>query len=148
MDMNIHMNNASYNKNLDYARIEFLAMMFGNYGRDVKFANAGVQCFFLKEIKPWTKYTMKTRLRTWGPKWFYLEARFESGSTLHAFSIAKFCIKEKNGKTIPFEDFLKQAGFTVTEDDLKRREANYPTAEGLMQAEEHYLATTSTIKSL
>ncbi|TPX40618.1 hypothetical protein SeMB42_g05917 [Synchytrium endobioticum] len=141
LDMNNHQNNSSYNKNLDYARTDFIAHMFGHHARGVRFANAGVMIWFFKEIKPFSAYTMKTCVHTWGPKWVYLEHRFEAGQTLHAFCLAKFVVKERNGKTIPFDEYLQRCGFSISNEDMKKKESQYPAAEGLIQCEERFLST-------
>ena len=74
-------------------------------------------------------------------RWVYIEHRFEVGTTLHSFCLAKFVIKEKNGKTIPFEDYLKRSGFQVTEEDIRKKEVRYSAAEGLIKCEEGFLST-------
>ncbi|KAJ3300709.1 hypothetical protein HK104_007610 [Borealophlyctis nickersoniae] len=67
VDMNIHMNNSHYNKNLDFARTDWaLAIFGGKFLKEAKIHNAGVMTFFRRELKPFQQFDIETRLLTYG----------------------------------------------------------------------------------
>lgn len=85
-DHNLHMNNASYNKNADYCRARYLISLFGPMLKRIKIANGvgraasllaasavlthpaavcgtqGVAMRFQREIKPFASYVIRTEL--------------------------------------------------------------------------------------
>lgn len=67
MDWNIHMNNSSYNKQLDFARTDWVLGCLGwKFAEKYRVMNAGVCCWFRKEIAAGQKYVVESGLVGWG----------------------------------------------------------------------------------
>ncbi|KAJ3034115.1 hypothetical protein HDV00_005436 [Rhizophlyctis rosea] len=151
VDWNIHMNNSHYYKNLDFARTDWaLAILGGRFMRENRLMNAGVVCFFKKELKPLQKFRIETRLLSYGPKWIYIEHRFLTGSSnkpiLHTVAISKVVLKKRSGKTIPFDETLDELGYSHASEDValskareEKRLEGLKAAEALMNCEEELL---------
>ncbi|KAJ3085047.1 hypothetical protein HK102_000369, partial [Quaeritorhiza haematococci] len=78
VDLNIHMNNGSYNKHLDFARVDWMASMSGlPFLRTHRASTAAVSTWFRTEIKPFQTFEIITSLLTYDPrKWFFLKHEF------------------------------------------------------------------------
>ncbi|KAI9357372.1 hypothetical protein DFJ73DRAFT_774818 [Zopfochytrium polystomum] len=161
MDWNFHMSNSSYNKHLDGARVGFLMRNFGAK-RDVVYANAGVSVFFKREIPPFAVFHITTRLLTYDAKWFFFEHRFtyiktkKDGSTeevLCSVALDKQVIKRKDGKTVPFPEFLAMRGYGVTSpsaesaDRETQRLKGWAVAEALLSVESGLMARVEADKA-
>jgi acyl-CoA thioesterase FadM len=66
---------------------------------------------FLKQIDPFQRFTLLTRIVGWDEKWFYMEQRFETDGQLAAIGVVKGLFRGKNGN-IPTEELMKLAGHT------------------------------------
>ncbi|KAI9136334.1 hypothetical protein BKA69DRAFT_1019288, partial [Paraphysoderma sedebokerense] len=118
LDLNIHMNNSSYNKALDYIRISFFAATFGTSvcRKELHFANAGTMMWFLKSIGLGQKYSIKTKLLTWDRKWVWTLHYFVvEGGEIVSVGLVKQCLKFKSGRTVNVWDALSWAGHCVYE---------------------------------
>ncbi|KAF1829420.1 hypothetical protein BDW02DRAFT_165834 [Decorospora gaudefroyi] len=96
-DYNLHKSNSSYFSDMDISRTHlFTALIRNGIKKNSRLGGAkksavaaaiggtegtrgkhivalgGISCLFKKEILPYTKYEMWTRLLTWDRKWFYL----------------------------------------------------------------------------
>ena len=84
-DYNFHKSNSTYFSDLDIARSQLISCIFTTYfdtlskasKEDRKkgsfsFALGTVTCQFKREIKPYQKYEMWTRVLSWDRKWLYL----------------------------------------------------------------------------
>ncbi|KAF2471459.1 uncharacterized protein BDR25DRAFT_342692 [Lindgomyces ingoldianus] len=93
-DYNIHKSNSTYFSDMDVSRTHLFTAIVRNgilknsrrYGQgrsqkgvdsaeprhDYMIALGGISCLFKKEILPYQKFEMWTRLLTWDRKWFYL----------------------------------------------------------------------------
>ncbi|KAF9430537.1 hypothetical protein BGZ94_006332 [Podila epigama] len=78
MDLNIHLNNSSYNKMMDYARIQLCTRLFPGWQSKHKFDMLLAQTvlFFKAEVPRFSKYTITTRVFAWDDKWIWLQSRF------------------------------------------------------------------------
>ncbi|KAF9970892.1 hypothetical protein BGZ73_006259 [Actinomortierella ambigua] len=78
MDLNIHLSNSSYNKMLDYARIELCCRLFPGWQSRHHFDMRLAQtvCFFKAEVPKFSKYTITSRVFTWDDKWIWFSHRF------------------------------------------------------------------------
>ncbi|KAF9163912.1 hypothetical protein DFQ26_002025 [Actinomortierella ambigua] len=78
MDLNIHLSNSSYNKMLDYSRIELFCRLFPGWRTrhifDMRLAQT--VCFFKAEVPKFSKYTVTSRIFTWDDKWIWISSRF------------------------------------------------------------------------
>jgi hypothetical protein len=90
IDFNLHKSNATFYTDLDINRIHLLSVLFksvinpslkpgptkdGKLGGLVA-ALGGVSCTFRREIKPYQKYEIWTRVLCWDDKWLYLVSHF------------------------------------------------------------------------
>jgi acyl-CoA thioesterase FadM len=116
IDINMHMNNSVYNLQLDYARFEFLDLLLGKHSNQWRVANGGVTCTFSRELKPFVKYRIETKILSYNTKWLILEHVFVSGKDcVHCTAQSKLVFKSKSvkgdrggpsGKTVPVPEVL------------------------------------------
>lgn len=128
LDFNIHANNARYNEVLDFARFDFfmrLAAAGGGILKDagkLKIGNGGVSIFFLRELRPFQAYWVRTRVIGIDKKWCFFLHTFESGKKdspkVHALASSKIVFKHKSGaeagKTIPPAEVFAERGIKLT----------------------------------
>ncbi|EGA83931.1 YBR096W-like protein [Saccharomyces cerevisiae Lalvin QA23] len=87
---------------------------------------ANVFTNFLKEIKPFQKYSVSSRIICWDEKWIYVMSRFtiKKGTVLCSLSLTKYVLKDGR-KTIKPKDALEYCGLynekvaKISEDNLK-----------------------------
>jgi hypothetical protein len=87
MDYNMHKSNSTYFSDMDISRTHLFSAIVrkairktaqimpsssGNTGGAHMIALGGVSCNFKREILPYAKYEMWSRLLCWDRKWFYL----------------------------------------------------------------------------
>lgn len=76
IDLNLHLNNASYNHLMDVGRIglfvsiPFIKSIIKSHWRPVL---GGISIFYLRPLKAFQKYKLNTRLVFIDEKWFYFE---------------------------------------------------------------------------
>ena len=88
-DYNIHKSNSTYFSDLDVSRTHLVSILcapgLAGYRKRVaakeesgglNIALGGVACFFQREIKPYEKYEMWTRVLCWDRKWAYVITHF------------------------------------------------------------------------
>lgn len=81
------------------------------------FALGGVACSFRKEIAPYEKYTLETRLYCFDEKWIYLQTRIlgsKADDDLRAQSIAQYVLK-RGRKTIKPDIVLEKCGYELSQ---------------------------------
>ncbi|KAF9277725.1 hypothetical protein BGZ68_009054 [Mortierella alpina] len=78
LDLNIHLNNSSYNKMMDYARIDLCTSLFPSWQHLHKFDIMLAQTILLfkAEVPKFSKYTITSRIFTWDDKWVWIQHRF------------------------------------------------------------------------
>jgi acyl-CoA thioesterase FadM len=109
---------AEYNGVLDFCRIRWMMRVSDKPRqllKQVRFANGGVSMFFLKELRFFQAYQVRTRVVSYDRKWIYVGHIFESsnGKKLHALGVARVVVKEKSGKTIPPVEFFERNNITI-----------------------------------
>ncbi|KAI8637925.1 hypothetical protein BD408DRAFT_394908 [Parasitella parasitica] len=143
IDYNQHMNNSTYNKNLDFCRIHLLYVVLPKImmepDHNIFAHNAGVFTLFKKEIPPLQPYTIETRIWTWNEKWLFLQHRFviTGGNTVQVCCIAtsKIVFKLTSGKTVsPAEIFQICGHFDTIHDQVieARRRKSWESAKYLL----------------
>ena len=91
-DMNFHMNNGRYLTFMDLGRVHLMAQLglirviVRNKWKPVL---AAADINFIRQIAPFQKFDLVTRIVTWDDKYAYMEQRFESEGTLHAHAYVK-----------------------------------------------------------
>ena len=100
-DINLHMNNGRYLSFMDLGRLHLiaqiglLAMMARKRWKPVL---AAAEIAFLRELAPFQKFDLVTRIVTWDDRYAYFEQRFESNGMLCGHAFAKGLFLERRGK--------------------------------------------------
>lgn len=167
-DMNGHKSNSTYFNDLDLARsdllLDVLSAGFIHYRKTAGFYPycplGSVACIFKREIKPYQKYVIRSRILGWDQKWLFVISRFEfyppkgepvpqgkksqsqsfplneHRGKLAAIGLSKYVFK-LGRKTIPPEEFLTscEASLNITQEEYKQGRMNFEYAKGLLEAE-------------
>ncbi|MCL1051317.1 thioesterase family protein [Shewanella abyssi] len=112
-DINFHLTNSRYPAFMDLARTYMMAEM-GSLKRFIKLGwmpiiNAAAFTY-IRDIKPWAKFEIETKLVGWDEKYFYIEQRFVSERGLHCIALVRgvFICKRKQ---VPIADMLQEVNF-------------------------------------
>ncbi|KAK9247956.1 hypothetical protein V1506DRAFT_530282 [Lipomyces tetrasporus] len=143
-DLNGHKSNSTYFSDLDNARTDlmvdvFKKMLLGTRresGTWPYLPLGAVVSIFRREIKPFAKYNIKSKIIGWDGKWLFVVSRFELADSAHtcAISISKYVFK-LGRKTIAPQDALKQCGLWSAEVEAKGREGR-KKVQGLMDLDQ------------
>lgn len=155
-DLNGHKSNSTYFSDLDIARTHLVAHLTKRSFQIRKkrgdplmyVALAGVCCLFRREIKPFARYEIRSRVLGWDGKWVFVVSHFvtpgwkpdskDKGHKIFASSLSKYVFK--SGRvTVPPEVVFREsgliperpAGSVVTPRD--RSPANNGEDEGLVE---------------
>ncbi len=108
LDINMHLTNARYLSVMDLGRLElilrvgmFKQLMQRRWLPVVACANLK----FYRQINPFCRYKLITRVIGWDEKWFYIEQRFEVAQELVAVGIIKGLFRG-NKHNIPTNEIL------------------------------------------
>ena len=91
-DINFHMNNGRYLSLMDLGRVHMVArigLLSIIVRRRWMPVLAAAEINFIRQLAPFQKFDLVTRLVTWDDKYAYMEQRFESGGTLCAHAFVK-----------------------------------------------------------
>lgn len=127
-----------YNKILDFSRIHLLYTLFPRVmmepDQHIFGHSAGVVTLFRKEILPFTKYTVQSRLYTWNDKWVFLQHRFiiKETNAIACFAFSKIVFKKVSGKTVTPKEVLELCGHHFDENVEQRRAYNWETAQHIL----------------
>ena len=100
-DINFHMNNGRYLTFMDLGRVHLMAQLrllgviFRNKWKPVL---AAAEINFIRQLAPFQKFDLVTRLVTWDDKYAYMEQRFESGGVLCAHAYVKGLFLNARGR--------------------------------------------------
>lgn len=123
-DLNGHKSNSTYFSDLDIARTHLVCHLTKHSfalrkqrGDPLMYvALAGVTALFRREIKPFARYMISTRVLAWDQKWFYVVSHFVSVDkgrdgkrALYASALSKYVFKSKR-ITVPPEIVLRESG--------------------------------------
>ncbi|SCU94335.1 LANO_0E06458g1_1 [Lachancea nothofagi CBS 11611] len=114
-DFYLHKSNSTYFEELDISRTDLMTKIFQKlflHSKRYPFVPvANVFTNFLKEIKPFQTYDVRSCVFCWDDKWIYIMSRFyiNSGSQLASLSITKYVLKDGR-KTIKPKDALEVCG--------------------------------------
>ena len=107
-DYNLHMTNARYLSLMDLGRIHLTAqagILKTVYGKKWLPVVTSAELSFFKEIKPFHKFSLHSRVIAWDEKYWYIAQQFKSGDKLHATAMVRG-VFVKNRKIIPFQDIV------------------------------------------
>ncbi len=91
-DFNLHLTNSRYPALLDLARTQYLIQIQSLskfVGGGWKSVLSSQSISFIKEIKPFAKVDITTRVLSWDRKYCYIEHQFLVGDKLHAKALAR-----------------------------------------------------------
>jgi acyl-CoA thioesterase FadM len=113
-DVNLHMNNGRYLAFMDLGRLHLTAqiglldvIIRKRWGA----ALAAAEINFIRQLAPFQKFDLVTRVVTWDDKYAYMEHRFESGGALCAHAFARGLFLEK-GRRVSNSAVLAELGHT------------------------------------
>jgi acyl-CoA thioesterase FadM len=115
LDINRHLNNGRYLSLMDLGRLDLiirtglLKSIFKNKWYPLV-GSANIR--FLKSLKLFQSFNLRTQLIFWDEKWFYIEQRFESDNKLVAIGIVKTLIRGPLGN-IPTSQVIQSIGFNI-----------------------------------
>lgn len=135
-DYNLHKSNSTYFSDLDIARTSLVTKLYTpgveltrremesetdvkgktKYPGRIAVMLGSVYCTFKKEVLPYEKYEMQSKIAGWDGKWMYIltfflrpEKRKGQGKTLLAVGISKYVVK-KGRLTVPPARILRASG--------------------------------------
>jgi len=113
LDINLHLTNSRYLALMDLGRIELL-LRLGVMGKVLKRRWLPVVSIatlrFRREINPFERFTLHTRLIGWDEKWFYMEQRFETARGVAAIGIVKGLFRGPAGN-VPSQQLIALTGY-------------------------------------
>lgn len=145
IDINLHKSNSTFYADLDISRIELLVTLFKdaitplsartslasespysrrNRRRPLIAALGGVTCLFRREIKPYQKYELVSRVLAWDEKWLFIVSYFLKPSSRNATEISEDRILasaisryvfKKGRQTVQPLDILRDSGLVPSE---------------------------------
>lgn len=72
---------------------------------------------YVKPLKRFQRFTLKSRLAAWDEKWFFIEHKIERNGQLMVFALAKCCFRGPNGVVSPLAAFA-ELGTTTSPTEL------------------------------
>ncbi|KAJ5097319.1 hypothetical protein N7456_008040 [Penicillium angulare] len=158
-DYNLHKSNSTYFSDLDISRAALVTRLFSpgigliSKELDQEFLEASVKegkkaprrlpvmvvlgsvyCTFKREIKPYEKYEMQSRIISWDKKWTYILTAFlrpakKAGGekTLLATALSKYVVK-KGRLTVSPERILRTGGFLPERPEESQLESSVETS--------------------
>ncbi|KAL6452422.1 hypothetical protein SBY92_001680 [Candida maltosa Xu316] len=153
IDMYMHKSNSTYFLDLDIARTKLLTRLLqtyfwycydnenGKFKKKYSLSNIPycplsiVQCQFKRELKPFEKYKISSRVLAWDKKWLFVISKFVTGDNqVHAIGITKYVFK--TGRlTISPHEYLKHCNF-LNEENEQINAKNYALLNSLVDVED------------
>lgn len=149
LDMYFHKSYSSYFPDLDISRtttiFRVFQQLFIDYYDNVhgEFKRKGVanypyfpietvQCSFNRDLNPFQRYRISSRIFAWDKKWLFILSKFTTGSDeqLHAYALTKYVLKKNGRLTMIPEEYIKECGLwdaTVAAENLE----NYKLVQDL-----------------
>ena len=132
LDINLHLTNSRYLALMDLGRIELMlrtGMMLKVMKRRWLPVVSIASIRFRREISPFERFTLHTRILGWDEKWFYMEQRFETTRGVAAIGIVKGLFRGPNGNVpsqalidlVEYEDVAEKSEFLKTLDAFEQQ---------------------------
>ncbi len=112
LDLNLHMTNARYLSMMDLGRTDLLIRggMLGLVKRERWLPVVGsIDIQFRRPLRPFQRFTLKSRLLCWDEKWLYLEQRIESDLGVHSVAMLRGLFRGREG-SVPTRVLLDGMG--------------------------------------
>ncbi|HLR16737.1 MAG TPA: acyl-CoA thioesterase [Alcanivoracaceae bacterium] len=137
LDHNMHLNNAKYLKFMDRCRLEH-SIVTGLMNKLIEArchaVVANTEVAYVRELRPYQRFTVHTRILGWDDKYVYYDQQFESQNKLHTHALLRV-IHFHNGKPISPSTVQDIAGVTVAPPVLPSYIENWKT---LLQTKRQY----------
>ncbi|CDK24976.1 unnamed protein product [Kuraishia capsulata CBS 1993] len=132
-DFYLHKSNSTFLEEMDMARTELMLSLYKPLFAIDKLGSwpflpvGSVDISFLKEIKPFQKYWVDSRVVSWDEKWLFVLSEFKvssgKGERVCCTAITKYVFKDpKTRATIPPAIAAEKSGLVFDEQEI---EANY-----------------------
>src|SRR5687767_10654542 len=105
-DLNIHLNAGRLLSFMDVARMDLVGrtgLMRRLLQRGWRPLMGGCVVRYRREIRPFERFTVRSRILGWDDKWFYLEHVAEKGGTFCAVGTVRTLIRGKGGNIAPVD---------------------------------------------
>lgn len=113
-DINLHLTNSRYPAFMDLARTYMIAeiglMKQFLKNKWLPIVNAA-EFTYIRDIKPFEKFTIETKIVGWDEKYFYIEHRIVTARGLHCIAHVRGVFVCR-GKQVPIETLIAAAGYT------------------------------------
>ncbi|CAN7366817.1 thioesterase family protein [Trinickia sp. LjRoot230] len=110
LDVQLHMNNGRFLQIMDLGRIDLLlrnGVLQNALSKGWRLLLSGVMIRYVHELRPFERYTLRTRILGWDRRFFYLEHRFEnSKEKLVALGVVRAAIADKARRAIVSADHV------------------------------------------
>jgi acyl-CoA thioesterase FadM len=113
-DINLHLTNSRYPAFFDLARTYLIAEigLMKPFIKNKWFPIVNAAEFtYIRDIKPFEKFTIETKIVGWDEKYFYIEHRILTDRGLHCIAHVRGVFMCR-GKQVPIETLITAAGYT------------------------------------
>jgi acyl-CoA thioesterase FadM len=100
LDFNIHMNNGRYFSAADLGRLDWWVrsgLWHKALARGWRPMAGDANARFSRQLRPFQKYELQTRMVGWNEKWLFAEHRFVVGTRVHAVIVVRYLFVARDG---------------------------------------------------
>ncbi|KAH3670854.1 hypothetical protein WICMUC_004823 [Wickerhamomyces mucosus] len=135
-DFYLHKSNSCYVEELDIARSELMTSNLQRFFTEYETKSgqfpfvpvASIWTSFKKEIKPFERYSIKSKIAAWDEKWIFILSKFvKNNDQVASVTITKYVLKDGRKTIRPFDAFKFQGIWT--EDAEKTNQKNLKKVE-------------------
>ena len=116
IDLNMHLNNGKYTKIMDRCRLEH-AVVTGLLNRMIEARASAVvansEIAYVRELRPYQRFMVHTRILGWDDKYMYYDQRFESQRKLHTHALLRVA-NVYGGKSVSPQTVQEMTGMNLT----------------------------------
>lgn len=102
IDVNMHMNNVKYLKYLERGRVEHMIAtpwMNEMFNKGLKALIANTEISYVRELKPFQRFKVETRITSWDDKYVYFEQLFTYKRTVFTAAVIRMAmVNVRTGK--------------------------------------------------
>lgn len=137
LDLNVHMNNGRYLAVMDLGRLDMMTRIgvtrhiLRNRWQPVV---GSLTIRYRRALRPFQRYSLRSRVLCWDEKWFYIEQRFERRGEIVAQAYVKGLFLGPRGKVAP-QEVIGRAGLEVASPSMPEAVSLWLEAEGLAREE-------------
>lgn len=138
-DLNLHMNNGRYLTFMDLGRVHLTAqsgLLREALRRRWMPVLAAAEVTFIRSLKPFARFDLVTRLRSWDEKYIYLEQGFESDGKLCAQAYVKGVFLHK-GARVPNAEVLQAIGYAEEAPSMTKALRHWAALSASKRAEQN-----------